>query len=351
MDMFTPRLISGVGSFSVISPVSGSMLTFSVIIPQSYATTVISDGVSGNFITLVTSSPSEFYSWVSVAALPSSLILPSLGRSVTDNLVGMSILDKGSRVTGSERIISVACGVTNDYCVAATSVGITLSWGASSSIALGRDDATVSVDGIAVINSIVNTLESILVVQVGVIDTGSVSTAWSFALSSNGALFSWGDPSSAPSYFSKQSSSSFVPVLVPGNVSFTMISSGGSFMLGASKDGTVYSWGIQSAVFQIGRSGTRDIPIPISLRVNNTAIDWSSLAPITHLVTGYNYGIVISRSTRWFSWGLGLYNTIMPSGTLPLEHDYRSFSLPFLSNNNFIVSIGGNSNCLVYFSN
>lgn len=135
-------------------------------------------------------------------------------------------------------------------------------------------------------------------------------------------------------------------MIVPGNILFTKISSKGQFMLGATAGGMVYSWGILAAVFQLGRSGSRDIPAPLLLRINGVNAVWGLLAPITHLFSMNNYGIFISKNTRWFSWGLGLYNTNLPSSTLPLENNQATNPLPFLVNDQ-IGTIDGSDSCLV----
>ena len=133
--------------------------------------------------------------------------------------------------------------------------------------------------------------------------------------------------------------------MITSSLNLTLLSNFGSFLLGASFDGTVYSWGSQAAIFQLGRSGVRDIPSPVSLRINGVNAVWSELRPITQLLSGSNYGIIVSNYNRIFSWGLGLYNTILQSSTLPLEHDYINYPLHFLAEK--ISVLAGNDNCLV----
>ena len=196
---FNPVVVSGVGSVSSISPVSGNLLYFRVIIPQAYINATVSDGLSSNSVELTTTPPSLLYSWAPASAFPLSLILPSLGRPVGDELLASGLLSFGSRVTGKEKIVSMSCGTIMDYCIGATSVGAVVSWGVQSSVALGRDD--LAGNSMTYLDTIIFTLQNIFIVQVAVINTATIGTAWSFALSSSGSLYSWGDPSSSPTFF------------------------------------------------------------------------------------------------------------------------------------------------------
>lgn len=197
---FKPAVLTGVGSVSIVSPTSGNILYFRVVIPQSYTTALVSDGLSSNFVQLITTPPSRFYSWAPATAFPLNLILPSLGRPVGDELLAAATLSKGSRVSGSEKIVSIACGTVVDYCLGVTAVGAVVAWGVQSSVALGRDD--LAGNSMTPLDTVIYNIQDVFMIQVAVINTGVANSAWSFALSKSGALYSWGDPASSPTYFS-----------------------------------------------------------------------------------------------------------------------------------------------------
>lgn len=104
---------------------------------------MVSDGLSGTSITLYSDAPGDLLSWTTADALPTSLILPQLGRTVGENLLGSGSVflpSVGARISGKERYVSLVCATHLSYCVAATETGSIVSWGISNPSALGRTD-------------------------------------------------------------------------------------------------------------------------------------------------------------------------------------------------------------------
>ena len=108
------------------------------------------------------------------------------------------------------------------------------------------------------------------------------------------------------------------------------------------------SSGSAGSLSQLSRAGVRDVPNPIILRVGGvyawmthkfigihiivflfclvvnfvSFVDWSTLVPITSLISAALYGVVVSNGgTRLFSWGVGLADTVMQSGIYELLSD------------------------------
>jgi alpha-tubulin suppressor-like RCC1 family protein len=163
--------------------------------------------------------------------------------------------------------------------------GRVYAWGDNSSGQLGNGSTTSSDTPVAV--SLPRGVRAVAI---------SAGGATSMALSWTGRVYAWGDNGSGQlGDGTTTSSSTPVPVSLPGRVGVRRISAGGATSLALGWNGTVYAWGDNSSG-QLGNGTTTSssTPVPVSLRGDVKALAVSA---------GGSTSLALGSDRHVYAWG------------------------------------------------
>jgi alpha-tubulin suppressor-like RCC1 family protein len=252
-------------------------------------------------------------------------------NSTTDRTTFFNIYNQGA-IAGKE-IVQVAAG--NDHSLALSSDGFVYCWGSNTYGQLGDDTTTQRTVPVAVNGGIT----SKVIVKI------SAAGNSSFALASDGSVFSWGYGGNY-----QLGNGSTGVVKTPTNLSrygldgifITMISAGGYLCVALSNDGRVFTWGWNGATTsqfptEITTSGALNGRVitnvsagrehALAISSDNTVIGWGSnqdyqvgdgtttnrTTPVistrlnglnvTSIAAGSNYNIALTSSNKVYTWG------------------------------------------------
>jgi len=212
------------------------------------------------------------------------------------------------------------------HCLALASNGKVYSWGnnAAGQLGIGTDEKSN-------VPVLIPSLSKIIQVSAG--------GDFSLALTSNGKVYSWGSNQYGQLGIGINTIESFVPVLIPSLFNIVEISTGGYTCSALTRNGKVYSWGINfSGQLGIG-SYQEESFVPVLI---------PSLSKIIQVSRGYSNCLALARNGKFYSWGDNTF------GQLGIGTDISSSRVPLLipSLSKIIqVSCGGNNHCLVLTSN
>lgn len=114
----------------------------------------------------------------------------------------------------------------------------------------------------------------------------------SFAISTTGALWAWGNNSYGQAGVGTVGAGSATPRLVPGTGAYTHVESGADHTIARKTDGTVWTWG-RNRYGQLGYSGAnRAVPTRVT-----------ALSGITEVFAGRDHSIAVASNGSVYTWG------------------------------------------------
>ena len=258
-------------------------------------------GNLGDGTTVNKSSPVKIgtSSWAKVAAANNTAYgITSDGKLFAWGSGNFGALGDGTTINKSSPVQIGAVGsswtfVASDsrasHAVAITTGGIVYAWGFNGSGQVG-DGTTVNKSSPALLGGAVstffNTAQFSPKADVGFLHTAAI-------LSSNSAIFAWGD-----GRFGSLGDTSTVnrsaPVVVSGAFSWSAVSAGNNHTVGITNEGTLYAWGFNSNS-QLGDGTTINKSSPVL--VSTTAGVWSNVS------SGMLYSEAINNSGELYAWG------------------------------------------------
>ena len=290
----TARWVKGLNSWSLSpnhGPAAGN--TPATLTPPPVGDTRFSQFSTGKDFSIAIDSLGVPYSWGNNSK-------GQLGRIPTAN----EPADRPGRidVPDGARFIQVSAG--DDYVVAIDTHHHLHSWGSNEDgqSGLGRIHASGPVPNPVVPSA--NSSKSFVQVSAG--------PNYVLAASSDGVVYSWGDNSSGQlgrdtdglngeSYGSAYPN----PVPLPKGVTITQVTAGGKASFALASDGSIYSWGDNSSG-QLGRIPSASEPANRACKMNTA--DGMSFSQIS---AGYRHILAVDSDGNTYSWGYG--STSQPS--------------------------------------
>ncbi len=119
-----------------------------------------------------------------------------------------------------------------------------------------------------------------------------------FALSTDGQLFAWGDNgnSQAGNGFNSFAQATPAPVPFPDGTTITEITSGNSHSMALASDGKLYAWG-NGFIGQLGNGSTTNQSTPVLVSLPNGATGWENAS------AGGYISFAIGNNCRVYAWG------------------------------------------------
>ena len=292
----TARWVKGLNSWSLSpnhGPATGN--TTATLTPPAIGDIRFSQFSAGKDFSLALDSLGVLYSWGNNSE-------GQLGRTPTAS----EPADRPGRVDvpGGTRFIQVSAG--DEFVVAIDISNHLYSWGSNEK---GQSGLGLVHSSSPVPNQVVpSTNSSKSFVQV------SAGPNYALATCSDGTVYSWGDNSSGQlgrETGELHGDSSIYghaypnPIPLPKGVKFTQVSAGGTASFALASDGSVYSWGDNSNS-QLGRTPTASEPANQPYKM-----DTADGLSFTQVSAGYRHTLAIDSDGNAYNWGYG--STSQPS--------------------------------------
>ena len=229
----------------------------------------------------------------------------NVSATTTPSGLAVSVTYNGSAMAPTNPGVYQVVGMITDpnYTGSATNVltiamaGPAVAWGAGSSGQLGNGGSTNSSIPVAILNSGVLAGKTIVGVAGG--------STHSYALTSDGLVYAWGD-NAYGELGNNGSSPSLVPVLVYTNGALsgkriTAIASGENHALALSADGKLFTWGWNNNL-QLGNgSAVSYANVPVAVDMTGVLAGKTVVA----LGTGNMHNQAVTSDGQLFTWGFG----------------------------------------------
>lgn len=197
-----------------------------------------------------------------------------------------------TQVSGLTGVVGIAAGA--NHALALKSNGTLWAWGSSSNGQIG--DGSWAINRTTPVQTTVPSNEAAKI---------AAGFAQSLTISSSGTVRTWGDNSSGQGGIGSTSSGFTNPTVISSFTSATVIDGGGSHVVAALADGTLWGWGNNgSGQLGDGTNTTRLVPTSIS-----------ALSGVTAVAAGSSHSLAITSDGSVWAWGGNAYGQL-GDGTL-----------------------------------